>query len=577
MTSNTKENTSTIILILALCFALVAVPEVRMVKADPVFGVIRIMPDGTVEGTDKIQRDGNVYTFTGDVNGYLNNSFGDLKGFLLVMKDNVVIDGAGHTIQCNGTGVGIFLRSMHNVTIKNFNLKGFTVGISLYVMDPVVPLEYPMRRGRALNNQLLNNNITVVDTESIMTGELGGWGIYLEFANNTLVSGNTIAASNPQKGIYCGYGCDSTTLSNNRFIGCGLYLFHLRTHTLHNNTIDGKPVVHVDGGSNQVIEGAEQVFLFNCSNMTVKNIRPSANYTNTIQLEETKFSEVTSCKGNIVLNSSINNSIHNNTPKSIKLTSSNYNRIAANTIVDSGVCIMIYGSSRYNEICGNILLNSSTSPEATALFNSGRNTVGIRLGDVQLGGCQYNSIYMNTIINHVVGIECDISSNNSIYGNYIAESNVGISFSGSYQNRVYQNNVTECGYAVSIRGSDNAFYQNNFVENSHEVSIRHTYLFTSDIITEYSTNNTFNLAPPLGGNFWSDYNGTDSDGDGIGDTPYIINEDNQDNYPLMEPVEIPETEIPETIPEFSSWIILPLFLFVTLVVVVIKRKSFRPT
>jgi parallel beta-helix repeat protein len=561
-----KKNKSAIALILILCFVVVAIPVVRIVKADPVFGVIRIMPDGTVEGTDKIHQDGDVYTFTGDVNGYLNNTFGDLKGFLLVMKDNVVIDGAGHTLQCNGTGVGIFLRSMHNVTIKNFNLKGFAVGISLYVMDPVVPLEYPMRRGRALNNQLLNNNITVVETDNIMTGELGGWGIYLEFANNTLVSGNTIATQNPEKGIYCGYGCDNTTLANNRFTGCGLHLFHVGTNTLHNNTIDGKPVVHFDGGSNQVIEGAEQVFLFNCSNMTIKNIHPSANYTNTIQLEETKFSEVTSCRGNIVLTDSTNNTIHNNTPKSIKLTSSNYNRIAANTIVDSGVCIMIYGSSRYNDIYGNILLNSSTSPEATALFNSGRNTVGIRLGDVQLGGCQYNNVYMNAIINHVVGIESYSSSNNSIYGNYIADSNVGISFSGSYQNRVFENNITECGCAVSIRGSDNAFYQNNFLENNQQVSIHHTYLFTSNIITEYSTNNTFDSGPTLGGNFWSDYNGTDSDGDGIGDTPYIINEDNQDNYPFIEPADIP------VIPEFPSWTPLLVMLVVMVALAVIYRR-----
>ena len=42
------------------------------------------------------------------------------------------------------------------------------------------------------------------------------------------------------------------------------------------------------------------------------------------------------------------------------------------------------------------------------------------------------------------------------------------------------------------------------------------------------------------GNFWSDYNGIDSDGDGIGDTPYIItcrfgNSSVCDNYPLMKP------------------------------------------
>jgi hypothetical protein len=49
---------------------------------------------------------------------------------------------------------------------------------------------------------------------------------------------------------------------------------------------------------------------------------------------------------------------------------------------------------------------------------------------------------------------------------------------------------------------------------------------------------------PSGGNYWSNYDGTDSysgpcqnvtGSDGVGDTPYVIDGSNQDNYPLMTP------------------------------------------
>ncbi|PVX23055.1 MAG: hypothetical protein CW691_11745, partial [Candidatus Bathyarchaeum sp.] len=483
-----KNFVSLIGLLLILCFSVFIVPEVRVVKADIVVGVIRIMPDGAVEGTDKIQRDGDTYTFTGDVNGVLNTSFGDLSGFLLAMKDNIVIDGAGHTIQCNGTGVGVFLRSMYNITIKNLNIKGFSVGISSYAID-LCPEDVPIQRGRGLNNKIINNTITVVNSTSTMTDKLGGWGIYVEFANNTFVSGNTITAQNPQKGIYCGGGCSNTTLVNNTLTGCGLRLFGVETNTLVGNTIDGKPVVHFDGASNQVIDGAEQVFLVNCSNMTIKNVHPSKSYMIVIQIEKTKNSEIANCKGNIVLTDCVNNLVHDNSPNIIALVSSGCNKVFRNSIVNGDVifpklssdyenartCIQLYGSDG-NEVYENSVVNCN---------------YGIQVGDTRFGESNNNSIYLNNISNAETGIECAYSSNNTVHENNITDCDTGIKLTYADNNGILRNNIKNCGVSVEIYVSNsNSFCSNNFIDNKQHVAEKHDNFFYPEVYY-YSVNNTW--------------------------------------------------------------------------------------
>jgi len=85
-----KKFVSMLVLLLFLSLVLVSFPQIVVVKAE---STIYIRADGSVEGTD-----GNVYTFTGNINGSI-----------IVEKDNVVVNGAGFTLQGDGNGRGIDL------------------------------------------------------------------------------------------------------------------------------------------------------------------------------------------------------------------------------------------------------------------------------------------------------------------------------------------------------------------------------------------------------------------------------------------------------------------------------------
>ncbi len=81
-------------------------------------GSIVISSDGST-GTSLLSPNGNTYTFTGDITAKI-----------IIEKDNIVIDGAGHKLNSAGDGAGgIHMNERNNVTIKNLLITDCAIAI----------------------------------------------------------------------------------------------------------------------------------------------------------------------------------------------------------------------------------------------------------------------------------------------------------------------------------------------------------------------------------------------------------------------------------------------------------------
>ena len=158
----------------------------------------------------------------------------------------------------------------------------------------------------------------------------------------------------------------------------------------------------------------------------------------------------------------------------------------------------------------------------TTVNISGFTIKGGSLG-ITLEKCNSSIIKDNNIINATSkGIWLHYSHGNTVSDNFVWGSIrwYGIVLCGnSSQNTITCNTMKDNSIGLAVTGGDNFICHNNFINNQKQTKM----------ITSYynAWNNTYE------GNYWSNYNGIDADQDGIGDTPYLIDENNQDNHPLM--------------------------------------------
>jgi parallel beta-helix repeat protein len=190
---------------------------------------------------------------------------------------------------------------------------------------------------------------------------------------------------------------------------------------------------------------------------------------------------------------------------------SDNNTVSGNNVKANGNDgIDIYGSS------GNVLSGNNVTANSIGIFlwSSG------------------NVLSSDKVTSNGYGIYLETSDNNALVGNNVATNGLGGIYLNSYSNNnvLSGNNITANTEGVDLyNSSGNKIFHNDFSNNGQQAHV-------------FNSTNTWDDGYPSGGNYWSNYTGVDqknglyqnlTGSDGIGDTPYVIDLNNTDHYPLM--------------------------------------------
>jgi parallel beta-helix repeat protein len=160
------------------------------------------------------------------------------------------------------------------------------------------------------------------------------------------------------------------------------------------------------------------------------------------------------------------------------------------------------------------------------------NLVSLSLGieGISLVDSQDNILSNNIVVTNNHGISLNNSANNTLINNTADSNVIGVFLGMSQRNTLAYNLISRNAYGIlgkvaeSNTLTNNSLYQNSFGVNFTEST--NNAIYGNEFVNFFNAmddgNNFWNSSSE--GNLWDKYTGNDTDGNGIGDTPYVINQ-----------------------------------------------------
>jgi parallel beta-helix repeat protein len=404
----------------------ISIQSIKVVEANfmfPPLEVLTIESDGSITpDSAPIKQVGDVYRFRGDISDYI----------IIVQRDNIIIDGAGYTLQKTrpsyGNQNGVSLTSRTNVTIRDLEIRGYINGV--FISEST--------NCNVSGNSFVNNDYGLVLADHATSNYVSGnkftsGGVSIRYSPNNVLRDNSMEGDGPHFSIACENVESASDYVND---------------VDASNTINGNEVCYWVNQHNRAVPStAGYVALVNCSGITVENLNIADN------------------------------------GEGVLLISTSNSQIANNTMVGNNRGLVFYKSEN-NSFLSNNIINSTYGILSYSTKNSFKNnclennTYDVNFEDRLIDEFDYSNIvdgapicYWNwksddvvpANVGYVVLMSC---SNITIQNLNISHRRQGMLLVGLTDSVITNNIVANNGEGIILKGCSNNLIEANLVENN---------------------------------------------------------------------------------------------------------------